>query len=446
MRTFGEAPIHIDSGCDLAGKSLPLAGYRCRCVVHADNASLPKVPGKLRLANARQMTVAGTPGRAAMDAVALIRDSWRGGSSKRAPLRGASHTRFFLAQLWRSIVLALATMGRARVAVLLILLSYNAFADPAVDATGTGRAPESENNKPEVAPVAAPLTAAPTPVTAPTPAAPLAPAPTPVAPVASAEAVQPSLGATLPHTVPTTPPIGKTAPPLSEPVPVREDTTSPDAFTHAKWFVGVDRLSLIGAWSVEHTTPDGIHVSENGTQATLIGGGASTGATIAINPLAVPRLFVDRIARNRFTIGFGASLYKTSGGWDAERSNQTMTGDGLHSWLYAIAPRLGYLIPVTEAAAAWVRGGVSWSQQRSDASLAHNRSSLGTFDCSLAAVFRIAKPLAVSLAIDLSLPLGGMTYVDYDPGFASRNNMPIHQQLDATLRFLGLQLGALFYQ
>ncbi len=214
----------------------------------------------------------------------------------------------------------------------------------------------------------------------------------------------------------------------------------------ARWMLSLDHISMLGAWFVKHTDENDVEISESGTQAALVGGGVTTGASVLINPHAVPRLALDRKIGSNFTIGLGASLYTQSGSWDAERANQTASGDGETSWLVSASPRIGYLIPVGDSAAVWPRVGVSWSQQRMHNAAVRNYDvKLATVDFALSWIYGVFEHFGAVATIDVCLPLSGIRHLDYDPSFATRMGVAAHQEQNLGLGVIALQFGILAY-
>lgn len=197
--------------------------------------------------------------------------------------------------------------------------------------------------------------------------------------------------------------------------------------------------------TIDYTLSNSVHVSENGSQATLVGGSATTGAVVPLNVYAIPRLSVDYVAKHNVTFGLGATFHKSSGGWDIEQSVATASGEGQQSWLIAVAPGTGFLMHVTPGALMWIRVGGTLSKQQSENPTVHTDTLLGSFDLALSGVFRVVDPLALVVSLDLSLPFDGITKVRYDNGFANRNGMLANQEFNAHLRFVALQFGTIMY-
>jgi hypothetical protein len=180
---------------------------------------------------------------------------------------------------------------------------------------------------------------------------------------------------------------------------------------------------------------------DSGSQFSLVGGGATTGADVPINPYAVPRLSLDGLIAHAFSLGLGVSVFTQSGQWSAEYPGGSVSGDGQKSWLVALSPRLGYLLPVGQVFALWGRLGASWAQQRISNPVVSTRAKLANADLELVWLFELVEHVGLSTTFGIALPLSGSFERDIEAEYATRNDYEAHRQRDVGLYAYGLQAG-----
>lgn len=208
------------------------------------------------------------------------------------------------------------------------------------------------------------------------------------------------------------------------------------------WFITVDRLTTLGGWSMQYRGSDGAKYTENGTQSTLIGGGATTGALVPINPVGVPRLALDRVVGAHVTLGLGIGVFSQSGHLDAEKAGASASIDGQKSWLVSLSPRVGYLRSWGEWLGFWCRGGISWSQQHMGNPLASTDAKLGAVALELIWLFRVIDHVRIAAAFDLGLPIGGFSTSDFDATYAQKLGLAAtHFERNVDLTTFALQMG-----
>jgi hypothetical protein len=121
--------------------------------------------------------------------------------------------------------------------------------------------------------------------------------------------------------------------------------------------VGVERITSLQSWGLLRRV-NGKDATVGGTDVFLLGAGSSSP-----NPFAVPRVAFDVVGGHG--LSFGGSLgYLYS---SVDRGPATS--------LFVFAPRIGYLWQVSEGAAVWLRGGVTYSGTASSVTTLEGRAS-----------------------------------------------------------------------
>lgn len=201
---------------------------------------------------------------------------------------------------------------------------------------------------------------------------------------------------------------------------------------------------MLGSCSVTHEV-DGTKVVETGEQVALVGGGAATGAAVAINPHAVPRLALDRVLGAKWTIGAGLALYKQGGNWEASRGSQRADGELGKSWLVALSPRIGYLTQFGEWMGAWGRVGASWAMERMTNRVSQVTARVTTADLEGSAIVSVTDHVGIVPTLLLALPLHGRLDQQLDYSYAQNNELETQLVADVKLMVLALQLGIVGY-
>lgn len=122
--------------------------------------------------------------------------------------------------------------------------------------------------------------------------------------------------------------------------------------------LGADRVFGFNFWSAT-ITPDGSSedIKASGTSLGLIANGGSGAGSQGVSvPYMIPRLALDYMAADGLSIG--GSL-----GYMSNTSKQEVGGesqDGPTVSGFILAPRVGYVIPVSDGADFWVRGGITY--------------------------------------------------------------------------------------
>jgi hypothetical protein len=136
----------------------------------------------------------------------------------------------------------------------------------------------------------------------------------------------------------------------------RADT---DDLTNAGVVIGLERVVSLVTWESVSTSLNG--TSSTAQVASFASFGPDPGGVGDAFAVA-PRLAVDGVVGHGFTLGAAAWIFtdvsssNTTSGGGASQSN-----DGTKRTFGGIAPRLGYILPLTPNLAFWPRAGVAYS-------------------------------------------------------------------------------------
>jgi hypothetical protein len=133
--------------------------------------------------------------------------------------------------------------------------------------------------------------------------------------------------------------------------------------------IGAERLTNVLTWthtrnvSLEGSSfgPNNIDLERAGTDVSFLGSGG-----VSANVFGIPRLAIDGMFANGFTLGGSLSYMVTSGEHEYVEfngsSNSGTTKSKVQdpaSSVFILAPRLGVMIPASPFVAVWLRGGIS---------------------------------------------------------------------------------------
>lgn len=150
---------------------------------------------------------------------------------------------------------------------------------------------------------------------------------------------------------------GEVPPPPQRGLPVAEPTPRKRRFNVAKvrWLVGLERASSIAGYRSSTSVGQDSEVI-TGVEASLVGDVNQE----AFTPLVMPRLSLDARWANGFSLGAVLSYAARS----AQRSSDVQ--DTLPSSESALlGPRVGWLRPLSNNVALWLRGGPTWAYRAS---------------------------------------------------------------------------------
>ncbi|MBX3185201.1 MAG: outer membrane beta-barrel protein [Polyangiaceae bacterium] len=124
--------------------------------------------------------------------------------------------------------------------------------------------------------------------------------------------------------------------------------------------LGAERLFGVNFGSVKVEADGG---AESTTSATDIGllfnGGGPT-------PYTIPRLALDYFVADGVSIGGSLGFTSHSGENESKLGGTTTSTDHPSVTSFAIAPRVGYVIPLTDGVDLWARGGITYWQRTTE--------------------------------------------------------------------------------
>lgn len=149
---------------------------------------------------------------------------------------------------------------------------------------------------------------------------------------------------------------------------------------------------------------DGATETEIKGTSTAIGYGTSTrigysGVEVPL-PASVPRLSFDYFVTESLSIGGGLGYYSFSGEWeqgDADGDLEDVSG-------FALSPRVGYVLGLSDAIWVWLRGGITYMTVDVEDSVEGNIMQL---DAEGSFVFGLAENFGLQFGPHLGFPLGG---------------------------------------
>lgn len=126
--------------------------------------------------------------------------------------------------------------------------------------------------------------------------------------------------------------------------------------------LGAERVFGLNFWSGT-LTPDGsdTDLSASGTSVGLI---MNSGT---LTPYTIPRLALDYMVADGVSIGGSIGYISTSGTRDVPDGTGGTTEQDLNGTNgFLVAPRVGYVIPVSDGIDFWVRGGITYYSQTTE--------------------------------------------------------------------------------
>jgi len=109
-----------------------------------------------------------------------------------------------------------------------------------------------------------------------------------------------------------------------------------------------------------------VEAEQTGTQVSLLWGAATTGDGGA-NPDAIPRVSADYFLSDLISLGGSLGYYSSSGDLKAKANGTSITDESLPDVSgYAIAPRVGFMFPLSDSIGFWGRAGLTYYHQTVD--------------------------------------------------------------------------------
>ncbi len=120
--------------------------------------------------------------------------------------------------------------------------------------------------------------------------------------------------------------------------------------------LGAERLFGLNFGSVKTEGDGGAESTQSATDIGLLfNGGGPT-------PYTTPRLALDYFVADGVSIGGSIGFISHSGKTESKTGGTTVSQDDPAVTAFAIAPRVGYVIPLTDGVDLWARGGITyWS-------------------------------------------------------------------------------------
>jgi hypothetical protein len=214
------------------------------------------------------------------------------------------------------------------------------------------------------------------------------------------------------------------------------ETPAPFRLDSVRWVVGLERASSIAAY--RSSTPDGsgADLVTSGVEASIVGRSSQD----AVTPLVLPRLSLDGRWANGVSLGFVVSYAARS----ATTSTKAGEEDLPSSESALFGPRVGWLKPVSNNVAFWLRGGPTWTRRASS----ERTTTPGELVTSVETQWAISlEPQVVVMPLrHLGLSLGAA----FDIGFAGESKVtasggphPGVVRSDTTLSAYGVTVGLL---
>lgn len=114
--------------------------------------------------------------------------------------------------------------------------------------------------------------------------------------------------------------------------------------------LGAERVFGVNLWSTTVTPDGGDDINSSGTSVGLVWNADTPTA------FAIPRFALDYMVADGVSLGGSIGYYSKSGKTDEGGEDVDLPGE--HG--FVLAPRVGYVIPVTDGVDFWVRGGITY--------------------------------------------------------------------------------------
>jgi hypothetical protein len=152
---------------------------------------------------------------------------------------------------------------------------------------------------------------------------------------------------------------GEAPPPPHLSLPVEEPAPRKRRFNVARvrWLVGLERASSIAGYRSSASVGGDSEVITRGIEASIVGDVNQQ----AFTPLVMPRLSLDARWANGFSLGAVLSYAARS----AEQNSDGLDDPLPSSESALLGPRIGWLKPLSNNVAVWLRGGPTWAYRAS---------------------------------------------------------------------------------
>lgn len=183
-----------------------------------------------------------------------------------------------------------------------------------------------------------------------------------------------------------------------------------------------ERLFGLGIESIKVDGPNDSYGKDKQTSFTLLWGKSG------ITPYTIPRAAFDYAVIDSLTIGGSLGLASVSPSTETKAGSTTTNTDGASTFYFALAPRVGYIIPVAESFSIWPRAGITYWHASTDDKAANNNNGVTTtqsglsLDVDVMFSYSVAKNFAIGVAPELNLGFSGSNDAKADNGGATVSN------------------------
>jgi hypothetical protein len=209
--------------------------------------------------------------------------------------------------------------------------------------------------------------------------------------------------------------------------------------------IAQDNLPAPGAGKNTTVTQESAFSLLWGSGPTLIGQNG------AISPFSVPRVGLDYVIVPNVTIGGEVLVFFTLGGstsrdtTNAAGATTTTSGDNPGQFLFGLAPRGGYIVPLSDLFSLWLRGGFSYSIQTGKSTVGGVTTSISTnqfaLDLDPRIVFTPFPHVGFTGGLTFDIPLAGGDSRSTDAG----NGTTTSSSGGSSILFFGVTLGMIAY-
>jgi hypothetical protein len=194
--------------------------------------------------------------------------------------------------------------------------------------------------------------------------------------------------------------------------------------------------------------------SFNETGISILWGSSTNGSQPFISPFTVPRLGFDYVVAPRWTVGGDLVIFFTVGGNTATdttpNGGATMTTsiDNPSQFLFGVAPRGGYILPLTDLFSIWFRAGLSYYLQTEKQTMGSGATQVTTsfstnqfaLDLDPQFVITPVPHLGFTLGLTADIPLTGRHSETQD-----QPNSSTTFDASSSILFFGVTAGLLGY-
>jgi hypothetical protein len=162
-------------------------------------------------------------------------------------------------------------------------------------------------------------------------------------------------------------------------------------------FFSADRLFGLSFWSSKTDQDGGVTDTVSGTDINLLWGDSTT-------PYSTPRLGLDFVVAQGFTVGGSIAFINKTGKFERSGGGFNASADTPTTTAFALAPRLGYLLPVNPMIGFWFKGGITYFSSKTEA-----KSMTGTSSTTVTGLaFNIEPELIITPVPHFGLTVGAV--------------------------------------